>query len=844
MRIPETVASKTVELLSRIVGKKLEARDVTPPVIFLAALISVLLGVMFADAKVTVEEKQRWQKTLNRFIPAEGNIRELAQLLSKGIREQKTYANSDELLTLMMSFSESKKLLLVGFGYEMACADGAIDESEKLHLRQIANLLELKPSYLEVLEAGFVQQSVLDLAALKEVKSLLDPARFHELDTLFVTAANDLLLTLPAATEGKAPESKIASFDRLKEFQASQKKLDSLCNQLHEITQSCSDRSFLPNHFVKDVAEISCKLKSQRFRVAVVGEFSQGKSTLLNALLGEEVQPVRAVPCSGTITTLRHGGRKKVICHYKDGRQEEISVDEYKEKASIQKVSAIEQDGNKSATCEIEEIIFEHPELDLCKSGVEILDSPGLNENSDRTAITEKLLKNIDAAIFLTNAARLLPEKEKELIQDVRTQLTGSVDRSPADNLFVLVNFMDLLDNEQDSQDVTQRLEEFIADEKLIATNKNRIHYISAKAALKGQDEYVKTFRGFTKAIEHFLTVERGAIKLKRFVSAIQDLSQKALAELHQAENILDGKITLSEVETQEVLEKIGEVSGKEVKICLLMDKALDLAIEETNKSWDLWIEELDARLIEKSEQWSSEYSVIWNREQLVADYARQFNNDLSGELNDWIENHLKKIVLQPSLDELDNEIRKELRAIQSSVKNTDVLKQSQASNWVFSQDKNSDFGDSGDFGFAGNLGLAGLGAVAFVPVAIFAGPILFFVGSLVTGGLFLAGAGGVLDIDTGIRTKVFEKGAEQFLESLDKTFENISEVINAAFRERSEQVDAIVFRTISMYENLLEQQEKVHQKNVEQREAEKTWIAQKCCELEKLKSNVENILF
>jgi len=838
MRTPETVSPKTVELLSRITGEKLEAKDVTLPVIFLAALISVLLGVMFADAKVTTEEKQRWQKTLNHFIPAEGNIRQLAQLLSKGIREQKTYANSDELLTLIMSLSESERLLLIGFGYEMSAADGVIDTSEKCHLRQMANLLGLKPSYLDVLESGFIQQSVLDLAALKEVKSLLDPARFHELDTLFVKAANDLLSTLPAATEEKTPDSKIASFDRLKEFQTSRKQLDSLCNQLHEITQSCSERSFLPNHLVEDVAKISCKLKSQRFRVAVVGEFSQGKSTLLNALLGEEIQPVRAVPCSGTITTLRHGDGKKVICHYKDGRQEEISVDEYKGKASIQKVSVVEQDSDKFATSEIEEIIFEHPDLDLCKSGVEILDSPGLNENPDRTAITEKLLKDIDAAIFLTNAARLLPEREKELIQDVRAQLTGSTDRLPADNLFVLVNFMDLLDNEQDRQDVMQRLEEFITEEKLIVANPNRVHYVSAKAALKGQDEYLKSFRGFTRAIEHFLTVERGAIEIKRFVSTIKDLSQMILAELQQSENLLDGKIKLSGSEVQEVLEKIGEASGRAVKVRILVEQALDLAIEETNKSWDTWIEELDARMIEKSEQWSSDHSALWSREQLVADYARQFNNDLSGELNDWIENHFKKTILQPPIEKLDNEIRKELRAIQSGVKDIDVLRQSQASSWVFSQDKNSDFGDAGDFGFAGSLGLAGLGVVAFIPVIIFAGPILAFVGSFFASGLLGTGVGGVLDIDAGIREKVFEKGGEQFIASLDKTFENISEIINTAFCERSEQVDVIVSRTISMYENLLEQQEKVHQKNVNQRETEKAWILQKRLELEELRFN------
>ncbi|UBF25093.1 dynamin family protein [Kovacikia minuta CCNUW1] len=837
MMIADAVDSKVVELLSRITGKKLDARDITPPVLFLAALITVLLGVMFADQRVTEEEKQRWQKTLNRFIPVEGDVRQLAQLLSKGIREQKIYANSDETLTLLMPFSEFEKLLLIGFGYEMSFADGAIAESEKQHLRQLANLAGLKPGYLSVLEAGFTQQSVPDLAVLEEVRSLLDPARFHELDTLFVKAASDLLSTLPPTPEQEIPKSHVTSYDRLKEFQTSRNQLDSLCNQLYEIIRSCSERNFLPSNFVEDVAKISNKLQSQRFRVAVVGEFSQGKSTLLNALLGEEIQPVRAVPCSGVVTTLRYGNKKQVICRYKDGRQEEISVDQYKEKASMSKAAAVEHLSDELANFEIEEIIFERPDLELCKSGVEILDSPGLNENPNRTAITKKLLKDTDAALFLTNASRLLPEKEKDLIQYVRNQLTGNANHLPAENLFVLVNFMDLLDNEEDREDVTQRLEKFIEKENLVASNKNRIHYISAKAALKKQDEYLQSFRDFTQALEQFLTTERGSIEIKQSTDNIKGLIQVRLVKLQQAENFLDGKVTLSEAEIQKVLEQIGEASGREVKIRILWEEVLESVIEKTNKSWDQWVEGLGDRLAEKTEQWSSEHSTIWSRDKLIADYAQQFNKDLTEEQSNWIENQLKKVVLQPALDDLDDEVRKELSAIQAGIEDIDALKDSQSPNWVFYGQGNSVNCDSR---FIGNLGLAGLGVALFVPAIILAGPILL---GLVAGGLFGTGIGGLLEIDTDIRAKVFEQGCEQFVESLDKTFEKIDEIIGAAFLERLERIDEAVSRAISLYENLLEQQEEVHQKNLEQRQAEKAWIARKRLDLEEVGKQAEATL-
>lgn len=47
----------------------------------------------------------------------------------------------------------------------------------------------------------------------------------------------------------------------------------------------------------------------------------------------------------------------------------------------------------------------------------------------------------------------------------------------------------------------------------------------------------------------------------------------------------------------------------------------------------------------------------------------------------------------------------------------------------------------------------------------------------------------------------------------------------------------------ISLYENLLEQQEKAHQETLEQRESEKELIYQKRQELERLKNDLEVLL-
>ena len=53
------ISNESIELLSLITGKKLTKKDVTPSVLFLANLVIILIGVIYADGKVVEEEKQK-----------------------------------------------------------------------------------------------------------------------------------------------------------------------------------------------------------------------------------------------------------------------------------------------------------------------------------------------------------------------------------------------------------------------------------------------------------------------------------------------------------------------------------------------------------------------------------------------------------------------------------------------------------------------------------------------------------------------------------------------------------------------------------------------------------------
>ncbi|MFN5872500.1 MAG: dynamin family protein, partial [Aphanizomenon sp.] len=81
------VTSETVDLLSRITGQKLSQRDITPQVLFLASLVTVLMGVIFVDGTVEEQEKQRLLKILYRFSLPESDVRRLTHLMIKGVKE-------------------------------------------------------------------------------------------------------------------------------------------------------------------------------------------------------------------------------------------------------------------------------------------------------------------------------------------------------------------------------------------------------------------------------------------------------------------------------------------------------------------------------------------------------------------------------------------------------------------------------------------------------------------------------------------------------------------------------------------------------------------------------------
>ena len=123
------------------------------------------------------------------------------------------------------------------------------------------------------------------------------------------------------------------------------------------------------NHSVKLIKDLSEK---NNYLVSFMGQFSAGKSRLLNNLLGREILPVHGTETTPIVTFIRYGEDEKATVRYCDGREADIEVGE---------VAEIWQDSNKADEYGLIDIVNIEIFLkeDMLKNGLILADTPGIN---------------------------------------------------------------------------------------------------------------------------------------------------------------------------------------------------------------------------------------------------------------------------------------------------------------------------------------------------------------------------------------------------------------------------------------------------------------------------------
>lgn len=170
---------------------------------------------------------------------------------------------------------------------------------------------------------------------------------------------------------------------------------------------------------IEDITIASKNLRKGVFRLLVLGDMKRGKSTFLNALIGENLLPSDVNPCTAVLTVLRYGPEKKVTIHFNDGKSpQQLDFQNFKYKYTIDPAEAkkLEQE-KKQAFPDVDYAVVEYP-LTLLEKGIEIVDSPGLNDTEARNELSLGYVNNCHAILFLMRASQPCTLGERRYLEN------------------------------------------------------------------------------------------------------------------------------------------------------------------------------------------------------------------------------------------------------------------------------------------------------------------------------------------------------------------------------------------------------------------------------------------
>lgn len=211
-------------------------------------------------------------------------------------------------------------------------------------------------------------------------------------------------------------------------------KLKSFIKQLSSISQQYGKRAVIEN-----INNAIDKIDNST-SILFCGEFKRGKSSLINAIIGDEICPTDIGIATAVVTRIMYGQTKKVVRYYgnllegeNSLKKEEIAWDD------IQKYTV----GDVIEIGSTVQMDLYYPS-EFLKEGLVVIDTPGIGGLDPRHAnLTAMALPYADIAVFITDASEPVTESELKFYEKkVASRVKSTI---------VLINKSDIL-----SQDVLQ----------------------------------------------------------------------------------------------------------------------------------------------------------------------------------------------------------------------------------------------------------------------------------------------------------------------------------------------------------------------------------------------------
>jgi len=152
------------------------------------------------------------------------------------------------------------------------------------------------------------------------------------------------------------------------------------------------------------------RLLEARFFAACVGQFKRGKSTLINALIGEGVLPVGVIPVTSVVTILSYGETPTATVRLANGQSQAIALE------SIADFVDERRNPQNTRGAVVVEVAFPSA---ILREGLCLVDTPGLGSvHAANTEATRAFVPRIDVALMVVGPDPPISGAELEMVKE------------------------------------------------------------------------------------------------------------------------------------------------------------------------------------------------------------------------------------------------------------------------------------------------------------------------------------------------------------------------------------------------------------------------------------------
>jgi GTPase Era involved in 16S rRNA processing len=365
-----------------------------------------------------------------------------------------------------------------------------------------------------------------------------------------------------------------------------------------------------------DLSHVKNKLETRTFNLVVLGQFKRGKTTFINALLGEELLPSAVVPLTAVPTILRYGAAMELWVSFKDGARKRISQEEISEY-----VTEVKNPKNEK---NVRGMVIQCP-LEFLKE-VQVVDTPGVGSvYKHNTKVAFDFLPRCDVAAFLLSADQPLSEYEHAFLKEVKDH---------SEKTFFLLNKIDYLSPQEveESLDFTKKVLEEDFDTRV------RIYPVSAKLALEARLNGDDTMKLEHSRIQEFEKVLWDFLKREKEDIVLASSTRQVLMAMHTIITSIEIERKALLIPISELEERLGRFNSYLEEVEKRKDYCLFLFTREVKNT--LALTEQDLKTLYEGEV----YKLRREMDSFYKENSHLPSGKLKGELNGFVKGFIEDL--------------------------------------------------------------------------------------------------------------------------------------------------------------------------------------------------------